>query len=208
MHIKKFNEPQLHFVSKMIDIGYNNKIILLLFKKEFNVETISAYITQVRRGQQGKDISQNYKFAIEGGYPTYFEWIDYLIENDVYYNTKFELFGELIKKKIKDDDESFIITKSKSFDILAFLQETEEGFKVIKSIDDLNFDEKFVHRIKSISETMNGVNLNYKNSYLITIDIENKDKYKDIVNVLFHAVKGMDSVINYNLEIYYLGYDL
>ncbi|QPI16968.1 hypothetical protein [Staphylococcus phage vB_StaM_SA1] len=205
MHIKKFNEAQLHFICNKIDMGYNNKIILLLFKKEFNLETISTYITQVRRGHQGESVSKNYKFAIEGKYPTYFEWVDYLIENDIYYGTKFELFGEIIKKTIRDGDSSFIITKSTTFDLLAFLQETEKGFNVIRSIDDLNFDPKFLKRIKSICERMDGINLEDKDPYLI-IDTENDDKYKDIVNILMQSVKGMDSVINYNLEIYYLGY--
>lgn len=205
MHIKKFNEAQLHFICNKIDMGYNNKIILLLFKEEFDEETISTYITQVRRGHQGESVSKNYKFAIEGKYPTYFEWVDYLIENDIYYDTKFELFGELIKKKNRDEDSSFIITKSTTFELLAFLQETRNGFNVFKSIDDLNFDEKFLDRIKSISETLDGINLEDKNSYLI-INAMNDDKYKDIVNILMYAVKGMDSVINYNLEIYYLGY--
>ncbi|UAJ17078.1 hypothetical protein UFVDC4_00151 [Staphylococcus phage vB_SauM-UFV_DC4] len=197
MHIKKFNDSQLHFISKMIDIGYNNKIILVLFKKEFNVETISTYITQVRRGHQGKDISQNYKFAIDGNYPTYYEWVEYLIENDIYYGTKFEEFGNYIKNKIEEDN-LFLITKSNTFKLIAYLQETDNGFKIVKSIDDKVIDEKFTHDVEIKVDNMNKVNLENKNSYIL-LNIDISDKYMVLMYILLYSIKGIDSIINYHL---------
>ncbi|BDE75728.1 hypothetical protein [Staphylococcus phage S6] len=197
MHIKKFNDSQLHFISKMIDKGYNNKTILTLFKKEFNVETISAYVTQVRRGQQGKNISQNYKFAIDGNYPTYYEWVEYLIDNDIYYGTKFEEFGNYIKTKIEEDD-LFLITKSNTFKLIAYLQETDNGFKIVKSIDDKVIDEKFTHDVEIKVNNMYKVNLENKNSYIL-LNIDISDKYMVLMYILLYSIKGMDSIINYHL---------
>ncbi|WPH64212.1 hypothetical protein [Staphylococcus phage vB_StaM_PB50] len=205
MHIKKFNDSQLHFISKMIDKGYNNKIILLLFKEEFNEETISAYITQVRRGIQGKNISQNYKFAISQNYkfdtyhnyPTYYEWVDYLMENNIYHKTKFEEFGNYIKDKIEEDD-MFLVTKSNTFKLIAYLQETDSGFRLVKSIDDKIIDEDFTKRIKSITHNMNDLNVEYKETY-IRIDTNNLNKYETIMYIFMYAIKGMDSIINYHL---------
>lgn len=197
MHIKKFDDSQLHFISKMIDKGYNNKTILTLFKKEFNVETISAYITQVRRGQQGKDVSQNYKFAIDGNYPTYYEWVEYLIDNDIYYGTKFEEFGNYIKTKIEEDD-LFLITKSNTFKLIAYLQETDNGFKIVKSIDDKVIDEKFTHDVEIKVNNMYKVNLENKNSYIL-LNIDISDKHMVLMYILLYSIKGMDSIINYHL---------
>ncbi|QQO92630.1 hypothetical protein CPT_Machias_256 [Staphylococcus phage Machias] len=197
MHIKKFNDSQLHFISRMIDKGYNNKIILLLFKKEFNEETISTYITQVRRGNQGKNISQNYKFAIDCNYPTYYEWVDYLMENSIYHKTKFEEFGNYIKDKVEKDD-MFLVTKSNTFKLIAYLQETDSGFRLVKSVDDKIIDEDFTKKIKTITHYMNDLNVEYKNSY-IRINTKDLNKYETIMHIFMYAIKGMDSIINYYL---------